>query len=71
LDINAKFEQQVEILTERSTTMGIEELLLDRANREGQRKEAIAIARKLKKEGLSFEFMAKVTELPIEEIEKL
>ncbi len=34
-DINSKFEQQVEILTERSTTMGIEELLLDRAKKEG------------------------------------
>jgi predicted transposase/invertase (TIGR01784 family) len=37
-DINTKFEQQVEILTERSTTMGIEELLLERAKREGEKK---------------------------------
>jgi predicted transposase/invertase (TIGR01784 family) len=37
-DINTKFEQQVEILTERSNTMGIEELLLDRAERKGEKK---------------------------------
>lgn len=37
-DINAKFEEQVEILTERSYTMGIEELLLDRAEKKGLEK---------------------------------
>ncbi|WP_090653314.1 hypothetical protein [Mucilaginibacter sp. OK283] len=86
-DINTKFEQEVKNLTERSTTMGIEELLLDRAEKqgiqkgiekgiqkgkqEGKREEAITIARELKKEGLTYEFIAKTTKLSVEEIEKL
>lgn len=82
-DINTKFEQGVEILTERSATMGIEELLLDRAKQEGiqegkrkgklegKHEEAVAIARELKKEGLTAEFIAKATKLSIQEIEKL
>jgi predicted transposase/invertase (TIGR01784 family) len=82
-DINTKFEQEVEILTERSTTMGIEELLLDRAKQEGIRKgklegklegkyeQTVAMAIELKKEGLSLEFIAKITQLSIEELEKL
>ncbi|QEC79194.1 RpnC/YadD family protein [Mucilaginibacter ginsenosidivorax] len=90
-DINTKFEQGVEILTERSATMGIEELLLDRAKQEGiqegklkgklegiqegklkgKHEEAAAIARELKKEGLTVEFIAKATKLSIQEIEKL
>ena len=86
-DINAKFEQEVEFLTERSTTMGIEEFLLDRATKqgenkgmkkgvkegmkEGRRREALDIAIELKKEGLPIEFIAKATKLSVEEIEKL
>jgi predicted transposase/invertase (TIGR01784 family) len=38
---------------------------------EGEHKKAIAIARELKKKGLSIEFIAETTELPIEEIENL
>ncbi len=78
-DINTKFEQEVEILTERSTTMGIEELLLDRAEKQGiekgiqkgRQEEATAIARELKKEGLTTDFIAKATKLSVSEIEKL
>jgi predicted transposase/invertase (TIGR01784 family) len=66
-----KFEQAIAILTERSTTMGLEELLLDRAKNEGKQEEAREIARELKKEGLPVEFIAKTTKLSIEEIEKL
>jgi len=75
----AKFEQRISILTGGSTTMGIEEFLLDNAKKEGIEKgklegkleEAIAIARELKKEGLAIEFIAKTTKLSVEEIEKL
>jgi len=67
----AKFEQQINILTGGSTTMGIEEFLLDNAKKEGKLEEAITIARELKKEGLAIEFIAKTTKLSIEEIEKL
>ena len=63
--------------------MGIEELLLDRAKQqgkqegklegklEGKHEQTIAMAIELKKEGLSLEFIAKITHLSIEELEKL
>jgi predicted transposase/invertase (TIGR01784 family) len=78
-DINTKFEQQVGILTERSNTMGIEEFLLDRAEKkgrnegrnEGRKEEAVAIAREMKKEGLPVAQIKKFTGLSVEEIEKL
>jgi predicted transposase/invertase (TIGR01784 family) len=86
-EINTKFEQQVEILTERTNTMGIEELLLDRAEKRGERKgekkgevkgrnegekaKAIAIAREMKKEGLPVAQIEKFTGLSAKEIEKL
>ena len=70
-----KFEQEISSLTEKSITMGIEEFLLDRAEKQGIEKgkheEAIVIARELKKEGLSIEFVTKITKLPVDEIEKL
>ena len=69
--INAKFEQEVEILTERSTTMGLEELLLERAIKQGKKEEAIAIAREMKKDGVAIEQIAKFTKLSIADIEKL
>jgi len=82
-DINTKFEQQVEILTERSNTMGIEELLLERAEKKGEKKgerkgekkgekaKAIAIAREMKKDGMPVAQIEKFTGLLAEEIEKL
>jgi predicted transposase YdaD len=86
-DINTKFEQQVEILTERSTTMGIEELLLDRAEKKGEIKGEINgekrgeikgeinsrkdIAREMKKDGFPVAQIEKLTKLSAEEIEKL
>lgn len=39
--------------------------------KKGKHAQAVPIARNLKKEGLSLDFIAKATELPIEEIEKL
>ena len=78
-DINVKFEQEVEILTERSTTMGIEELLLERATKQGENKgvkkgehrKALEIARKMKNEDIPATQIASFTSLSIEEIEKL
>ena len=86
-EMMTKFGQQISILTGGTTTMGIEEFLLDQAKNEGIEKgklegikegklegkleEAITIARELKKEGLAIEFIAKTTKLSIEEIEKL
>jgi predicted transposase/invertase (TIGR01784 family) len=78
-EMMAKFEQEVELLTGRTTPMGVKEILMDRAKNEGIEKgraegrheEALEIARKLKIEGLSIEFIAKTTSLTIEEIEAL
>jgi len=78
-EMMAKFEQEVELLTGRTTPMGVKEILMDRAKNEGIEKgraegrheEALEIARKLKIEGLSVEFIAKTTSLTIEEIEAL
>ncbi|MDR6783416.1 hypothetical protein [Pedobacter africanus] len=67
----ARFEQEVELSTGRTTPMGVKELLLDRAKNQGCHEEAVEIARKLKKEGLSVEFIAKTAGLTIEEIEAL
>jgi predicted transposase/invertase (TIGR01784 family) len=67
--------------------MGIEELLLDRAEKKGERKgekkgekkgeikgrkeEAVVIAREMKKDGLPVAQIEKFTRLSVEEIEKL
>jgi len=45
--------------------------VLDYAKEEGKLEEAREIARELKKEELTIEFIAKITKLSIEEIEKL
>lgn len=47
------------------------DLLYRKGEEKGKHKKAIAIARELKKEGLSLDFIAKTTKLPIEEMEKL
>jgi hypothetical protein len=70
-DMFAKFEKEIAILTERSDTMGLEELLLAEAKKEGKHEEAVAIATVMKKDGIPNEQIAKFTKLSIEEIEKL
>jgi len=55
--------------------MGIEEFLLDQAEKkgkqEGKYEEAIAIAREMKADGIPIEQIAKFTKLSIEEIKRL
>lgn len=70
-EVNTIFEQEVEKLTERSHTMGIEELLLNRAKKEGKRESLISVAREMKKDGIPVEQIVKFTKLSIKEIEKL
>lgn len=74
-EITRKFEQEVEALTERSNTMGLEELLLDRATKEGvekgKKEEALVIAKQFKDMGVPIADIAKGTGLSVEEIEKL
>jgi predicted transposase/invertase (TIGR01784 family) len=74
-----KFEKEIETLTERSKTMGIEEFLLDEAEkkgiekgREGTREETTRdIALKMKNSDLDISLIANITGLSVEEIQKL
>ena len=86
-EMNAKFVQEITALTEGSTTMGIEEFLLDRARKEGRekgreegREEGIEeglekgmrkAAVEMIKNGLEISLIANITGLTVEEIEKL
>jgi predicted transposase YdaD len=86
-EISAKFVKELKVLTEKSNTMGIEELLLDQAKKEGIEKgmekgieqgikkgkleDAKEIAGAMKDEGFPFDQIAKFTKLSIEEIAKL
>ena len=79
-DINDKFEKELEILTERSSTMGIEEFLLDRATKQGEKKglekgleqKSHAVVENLIKElGLSNEQAADIAEVSVEYVAKL
>ena len=79
----ANFTKEIAILTERKITMGIEEFLLDRAEKEGIKKgieEGIEkgvekntreTALKMKKSGLDIALIANITGLSVKEIEKL
>jgi hypothetical protein len=51
--------------------MGIEEFLLDRAEKKGQHDKAVAVAIEMKKDGLSDEQIARFTKLSLEEISNL
>jgi len=70
-----KFEKEVAQLNGRSTTMGTEQYLLQKAEHQGIEKGIekgkYVIARELKKEGLPPEFIAKTTGLSVKEVEKL
>ena len=75
-DINSKFEEQVEILTERSTTMGIEELLLDRAKKEGKAEGRVEgkidlIEKMISELGLSDEQIARTADMSVEFVAKI
>jgi len=66
-----KFEKEIETLTERSKTMGIEEFLLDEAKRESKEENTKDIALKMKNSGLDINLIANITGLSVEEIQKL
>ncbi|WP_225874799.1 RpnC/YadD family protein [Pedobacter hiemivivus] len=74
-EFNNIFEQEVEQITGRTETMGIEELLLDRATKQGVEQGItqgrIEVARELKKEGLSVDFIAKTTKIAVKKIKTL
>ncbi len=70
-----KFEDKIATLTERNTTMGIEEFLLDRAEKngieKGREENTREIALRMKKSGFDISLIANITGLSVEEIEKL
>jgi predicted transposase/invertase (TIGR01784 family) len=74
-----KFEQEISILTERSITMGIEEFLLDQAEKKGIQKgiekgiekNTKETALKMKNSSIDLNLIANITGLSIDEIEKL
>jgi hypothetical protein len=79
-DINVKFEQEVEILTERNITMGIEELLLDRAEQKGlkkglkkgiEEKGHNVVVNRITELGLSDEEVARIAEVSIDFVKKI
>ncbi|WP_276088235.1 hypothetical protein [Pedobacter sp. JY14-1] len=68
---NTIFEQRLDEITERSTTMGIEEQIIDLATKEGVKQGKLQTAREMKADGQSDELIAKYTKLSIEEIKNL
>jgi len=85
-EINNIFEQDIQTITEKTTTMGIEELLLARAKHEGlkegekkgaqkERDRAVAekkeVAQILKQNGVELSIIAKSTRLPLSLIQSL
>ncbi len=81
-EIKVKFEEEIDVLTERNTAMGLEELLLDLAEKRGALKEREKaatqmleekrkIARAMKADGLPITQISKFTGLSSKELEKL
>nr|WP_294873160.1 hypothetical protein [uncultured Pedobacter sp.] len=75
-EINTKFEEQVEILTQRSNTMGIEELLLDRAEQKGlekgkKEKSRHVVENLIIKLGLSDEQIADLAEVSVDFVKSI
>jgi len=75
----SKFEQEIAVLTERKVTMGIEEFLLDMAEKKGIKKgieqgieQGIKeTALKMKNNGIDLNLIANITGLSVDEIKKL
>jgi predicted transposase/invertase (TIGR01784 family) len=65
------FTKEIAELTERSTTMGIEEFILDEVRREAIEENTKNTALKMKKSGIEISLISNITGLSIEEIEKL
>ena len=70
-----KFENEIALLTERSITMGIEELVLDRTKKEGieegVKKNQRESALKMKQSGFDIKIIADITGLSVADIKKL
>ena len=64
------YENSIAFAREEAEEKGIEKGI-ERGIEKGRHEEALEIARELKKEGSSIEFIAKITKLSISDIEKL
>ena len=70
-EIFNKFVQEISILTERRITMGIEEFLIDQAEKKGIEQGIRETAVKMKEKGLDIALIINITGLSVDEIEKL
>lgn len=74
-----KFENEINIIFENSSTMGLEEIILEETRKqskqegvaEGKLKEKQQVVYHSWQEGLSPELTAKLTELPVEQVKEL
>lgn len=70
-EIIRRFEKEVDHIFKKSKAMGLEEIILEETKKEGKREEKIKVVYNCWKEGSSVEFTAKITELPLEEVQAL
>lgn len=70
-EINNKFDEELNVLTNKSETMGITEMILDMAEQKGRAAEAEEISRNMFKEGLDIQLIHKTTSLSINKLKKL
>lgn len=66
-----KFEEEVEQLKGNVASMGVIEILMERREKKGRYQEALKIAIEMKKDKFPIEKIAKITGLPIKEVEAL
>ena len=72
VDTVTKFNQIINQLTKQTSTMGIEEFLLDRATKEGERRKSTEVIKKLLKDKrYSIEEIARIVGEPIELINRM
>jgi len=74
-EMMTRFEQEVELLTRRTTPMGVKEILMDRAKNEGKaigrHEEALEIALQMLADNFPIEQIVKYTKLSTEEVQAL
>lgn len=66
-----KFENEINIIFENSSTMGLEEIILEETKKQGKLEEKQQVVYHSWQEGLSPELTAKLTELPVEQVKEL
>jgi predicted transposase/invertase (TIGR01784 family) len=70
-DNNEIFHREIEQITGKTYTMGIEQLLLENATKRGIEKRDIEIVLSMNEDGFEIHRIAKITKLSIEQVEKI